>query len=778
MRILELNIQAFGGLRNFSWQPDQGFSLLYGPNESGKSTILAFVRAMFYGLGRRSQNLEKNARQLYQPWHHAGEMGGSLTFELQGQTYRLERKFGRVRSEDQVTLYNQSLYQNVDLAHPDQPGLDLLKLSEDNFTLACLVAQPQEAANPQALNQVILQLQATGSEDQATSLLGDQLQKEARILGAGSQGGLLGEALAQVETLEQELEAAVNRDQAIQASRGRNKLLEDRLAVTEAGLTYYQLESDLALLRAHMQPWSDYQKRKAAQLDQAKAQLPPDQQKLKALPARELGLLGQKADQLARLSQELQQTGDNLRQAEEDIRQLSLQLHQARQASSQADHKQQCLQAKIQELGLDQIPSQRPPSWSLLVLAAGLGLSLVIIFILSVFTKIPVLGIGLGLVGASLVIFALVRFSEQGRLQDYQAALARRHRYMEASQAAKEKSNRAAWYLERIEEDLAKKEGERQARFHMYQTALRRYEAARQDFRLTLKPWYPELGDQDPLAAWDKVKNFSLSAQVRALEAESLEPYSPEDLRQMQADYEAAQKEVQRTEKALTDLLTAWPQLAQGPDQDRAELRAAAQVLREQLADQKAELASLEVQGKDTANLEAALTEARQDLAQKDQEYRVVKLAQAILTRALKDYQLQFQPQLQTKSQAWLRELTQGRYQEVQVSAEGDLALVSSQDGHYHEDAYYSTGTRDLVYLSLRLALADMLAEAKNLNLPLFLDDSLSSLDQDRWENALTALTNYAQNTGRQIILCTASHNMRQIAESRGLKVLELTRLT
>lgn len=777
MRILAVHIQAFGGLQNFSWDLDSGFSLLYGPNESGKSTILAFIRAMFYGLGRRNQNLEKNARQLYRPWQHQGDIGGTLTFELSGQTYRLERKFGQVKSEDQVKLYNQSLYQNVSLIHPDQPGLDLFKLSEDNFILASLVAQPQEAGSPQALNQIILQLQATGSEDQASSSLATQLQKEARSLQAGGQAGLIAEAQRQVQTLEADLDAALDRDQAIQACRGRVKLLEDRLALTEAGLTYYQQETDLALRRAKMQAWLDYQQRKAAQLDQVKAQLPPDQQEFRILPARELGVLGQKADQLVQMQHEVQGLGNSVRQAEEAVGQLSLQLHQARQACKQADDKQRSVQAKIQELGLDQLPSQRPPTWSFLILAASLGLSLVIIIILSLATSISLLAIGLGLVVASLVIFALARLSEQGRLQDYQTALARRHRYMEASRQAKEQSSRASWYLERIEEDLAKQERDKQVCLQNYQRALRRLESARQDFRLSLKTWYPSLGDQDPLAVWDRLKNFSLSAQVRALEADQLGPYRPEELRQMEETYASNLQAAQKLDQDRADLLKIWPQLSNGPDQDREQLSQTAQDLRNQLAAQQAEVMSLENQGADTANLEVALANSRQELAQLTQDYQVVRLAQAILDRALQDYQLQFQPQLQAKSEAWLSELSQGRYQEVQVSADGELALASSQDGHYHQDAYYSTGTRDLIYLSLRLALADMLAESQELTLPLFLDDSLSSLDQDRLENALTALVSYAQNTGRQIILCTASQNMQQIAEKRDLNILELTRL-
>lgn len=777
MQIKALHIQAFGGLRDFSWQPAASFSLLYGPNESGKSTIWAFIHAMFYGLGRRNQNLAKNARQRYLPWQHPGEMGGSLDFSFKGQDYRLERSFGPLRSQDQVSLYNQSLFEQVSLAHPDQPGLDLFQLSEDNFLLACHMAQAQDTGNPQALNQLILQLQATGREDQASSSLTEKLQKEAKALRGGSQGGSLAQAQREVRELEEDLGQALTRDQNLQISREQLKLLQAQLAAAEAALSYYQQEADLTVLQAKMQAWQDYQRQKADRLDQVKDQLGSEQAKLQVLPARELGFLTSKADQVEGLGQAVREADLQIQQAEEDIRQLSLQLHQARQKLSQAEQEAKSLQEKIRAGGWDRLSDQRPPSRALLVLAGGLGLSLVLTVILALLEIPQLLLGGLGLLILTLLAFALVKVQEQKQFQAYQVKLTRRHKYLEASRLAQEQAHRAAWLLERVEEDLARKEEQRQARIQLQQAARHRYESARQDLRLTLKPWYPDLGQEDPLAAWHKVKNFSLSAQLRALEARGLRQVDEEELARMQATYEAAQEEAARVQQAREDLLQTWPHLAQGPREDREAVRALAHNLRDQLAAQKAEVASLQGQGQDTASLEAALALAQEDLDRQEEASQVVSLAQAILQRALASYQLQSQPQLQARAQAWLARLTQGRYQELQVSSGGDLALATSPEDHYHADAYYSTGTRDLVYLSLRLALAEMLSQGQGLTLPLYLDDSLSNLDQERLETALASLNQHAEESSRQIILATASRPLWQLGQDWGFCTKEIQRL-
>lgn len=48
MRIDKIEIDGFGKLNNFSLSLKDGFNLIYGENESGKSTLCAFLLSMFY----------------------------------------------------------------------------------------------------------------------------------------------------------------------------------------------------------------------------------------------------------------------------------------------------------------------------------------------------------------------------------------------------------------------------------------------------------------------------------------------------------------------------------------------------------------------------------------------------------------------------------------------------------------------------------------------------------------------------------------------------------
>ena len=77
MRIESLHIDRFGKLRDFDLTLEEGLTLIYGRNESGKSTVMAFLRAMLYGLNGNSASIEQNDRRRYMPWGEIS-MGGSL----------------------------------------------------------------------------------------------------------------------------------------------------------------------------------------------------------------------------------------------------------------------------------------------------------------------------------------------------------------------------------------------------------------------------------------------------------------------------------------------------------------------------------------------------------------------------------------------------------------------------------------------------------------------------------------------------------------------------
>ena len=68
MKIKSLNIASFGGLKNKQIDFGDNFNIVYGNNENGKTTIMNFVKMMFYGTERGSGQISKNLRKKYTPW--------------------------------------------------------------------------------------------------------------------------------------------------------------------------------------------------------------------------------------------------------------------------------------------------------------------------------------------------------------------------------------------------------------------------------------------------------------------------------------------------------------------------------------------------------------------------------------------------------------------------------------------------------------------------------------------------------------------------------------
>lgn len=94
MIIRRMKIRSFGKLQNREMEFSPGINVLYGENESGKTTLHTFIRSMFYGLIRqRGRGAKTDTYTTYEPWEEPAAYGGVLWFENGGREFRLTRGF-------------------------------------------------------------------------------------------------------------------------------------------------------------------------------------------------------------------------------------------------------------------------------------------------------------------------------------------------------------------------------------------------------------------------------------------------------------------------------------------------------------------------------------------------------------------------------------------------------------------------------------------------------------------------------------------------------------
>lgn len=95
MHIEKLYIKGFGRISNLTLDLNKGLNLVYGLNESGKTTIQWFIKGMFFGLkgGRAAKDGELPPLRKYKPWYGI-DYGGTIEYRLDsGALYRIERDF-------------------------------------------------------------------------------------------------------------------------------------------------------------------------------------------------------------------------------------------------------------------------------------------------------------------------------------------------------------------------------------------------------------------------------------------------------------------------------------------------------------------------------------------------------------------------------------------------------------------------------------------------------------------------------------------------------------
>ena len=153
--------------------------------------------------------------------------------------------------------------------------------------------------------------------------------------------------------------------------------------------------------------------------------------------------------------------------------------------------------------------------------------------------------------------------------------------------------------------------------------------------------------------------------------------------------------------------------------------------------------------------------------------YLRVKLAGALLRRRIEEHRRRSQSPILVRANAFFKRISLGGFTELDVDFEGDQQILVGvrANGNKVRLEEMSDGTRDQLYLALRLAYLDHeLDESNREPMPLVLDDILMNFDDERSRATLQILAELSGKT--QVIYFT--HHRHLVELTKGVEQVQL----
>lgn len=710
---------TFGKLQGERLNLEPGLNVITAPNERGKSTWCAFLKAMFYGIDTRDRDRKGHLadKNRYQPWSGA-PMEGEITLEWQGQDITIRRgPRGNVPFGSFSAVYT-GTEEPVPGLTADTCGQMLLGVGREVYERSAFIGQSGTLAIRSApeLEARIAALVSSGEEDVSYSQVERQLKEWLNRRKVNKSVG----RIPQLE--EEQAELARSAGELSQLNDQLNQLEGER---AQAFRKHAFCTRQLALHKAIAQRKLDLQYTQARN-DEAQAQaqldaLLSEQARFGPIPSR---------DALKRAQGELaflKALEPEIRQGQEELALAQQALERARQAA-QDDHFPGMTGEEAVRKGERDSESYRSGMAKkaaskrncILLQAAGL------------------------LAGAALAIFG--PFWWLGPIAYVLCAAASALVFTNGTKSARQ----AAKILERYGvddvEEIAALAGNYQQRMaaadqaaqqvRMIQGGLKdrqaRLENSRQELFRFVHTFAPEVKELFGVSA-------ALSRALNLGERETLARSKLEGAQRLTQALQAQGGRELTEETPLSQPTLSLEQAAQETGRLQVELERLDRALNQARGKQQAL--------GDPAILSARLEQVEKELERRRREYQAISIAMETLQQANAQLQQRFSPQLNRAAGALLSRLTGGKYHALSLDKELEASASGERDVLPHSALYLSKGTVDQIYLAVRLAVCDLcLPDA-----PLVLDEALAAFDDVRAKRALELLQELSEQ--RQILL-------------------------
>ena len=182
MKVEEIKINAFGTLKNKEINLSDKINIIHGKNESGKSTLLAYIKTAFYGISRNKNGKEISDYDKYKPWS-GEEFSGKIKYTLDsGEQFEIFRDFNKKNPK----IYNAKLEDvtnqfNIDKKEGSQFFFEQVGIDENIFTSTIMAEQQEVKLSEQRQNiliQKIANIAGTGNSNMSYNKAKDRLNKK------------------------------------------------------------------------------------------------------------------------------------------------------------------------------------------------------------------------------------------------------------------------------------------------------------------------------------------------------------------------------------------------------------------------------------------------------------------------------------------------------------------------------------------------------------------------------------------------------------------------
>lgn len=735
MKIERIYIENFGKLSHFSLDLCGGLNLIFGNNEDGKTTVMSFIRLMFYGSGTQKSDLLSNLRRRFTPF--SGEkMGGRIEFSHDGRDYTLTKQFGKTPRSDKTVLSVGPSGDVLPIPEGRDVGEMFFSLSAGAFERSIYIGS-LPAAGDSGKDELLQKLAATvysGDSDNAYDSIKKRLSDARLAIHTPRKVGMADRLKAQISELEGELtdslsaeerrrvteEKAAAGERRLSELRERRDVLKKQAETVRAAGEKAQLEAELATRRrrdALALSVGNFNKERFVRLDTVLSEI-----KLQTAVLKEKeGTVSQATDGAA-----LTEARQNLNLVTEKLEKLSAERDAITRKIAEAEG----------ELSPEKKDNRPAPAFTAAFLfaagaVAGSFASPVFWVLLAPAVIMAVLGIGW---------LSAERAGEKRRQELKEQVLELKKRQLDIASRHDDMQSDFYMYSERVKllcEDI--KHGAALAdRLESEKAALRqRIDALSDEF--------------SALSGGRTADDLELlRTDCQELEKVTLvlgsSPYREWD-----------DARISQTLSSLSTLPDCGPS-AEDIQRSLAELETQLEQQSADTARLKTECEQIFKHRRGVAVLQRLLGEKREQLNRYEEHYSALGIAAEVLDEAFSQMRQNFAPELNRLTADYFKKITLGRYGDTSVTSDFAVNVRAEGELLHFESDYLSAGSRDQINLCLRMALARLTSGESRL--PLMLDDVLSQYDSARTAAAVQLISDYAADT--QVLFFTCHEHIKQ----------------